>query len=150
MTEQINHPAHYTSHPSGIEAIDICQNLGFSPGCAFKYLFRRNVKHEDPRVDLQKAIWYLRHEAARWGGGLVSVTDHPLPDFSSPEAFLVFFDEVLVRSDVAVLLRRILPHEPPEIGAAMAYLVRGAETDSNVDLSVAAHFVERAIENGRY
>lgn len=63
--DQINHPNHYKSHPSGVEAIEICEHLGFNLGNAFKYLFRRDVKHESPIADLRKARWYLERELFR-------------------------------------------------------------------------------------
>ena len=60
MADPVNHPKHYTSHPSGVEAIEVCQHLNFCIGNAVKYLFRAGKK--DPVLqDLQKAAWYLRH-----------------------------------------------------------------------------------------
>lgn len=60
MTEKINHPQHYNSHPSGVEAIDIVQYMGFCLGNAFKYVYR--YQHKNGTEDLKKAIWYLRHQ----------------------------------------------------------------------------------------
>lgn len=59
----INHPPHYISHPSGIEAIEITEHLNFALGNVVKYVMRAPYKAQD--VDLCKAIWYLRHEATR-------------------------------------------------------------------------------------
>lgn len=28
----IDHPSHYNAHPSGVEAIDVCERLGFTSG----------------------------------------------------------------------------------------------------------------------
>lgn len=59
MNDVINSPAHYNSHKSGVEAIEICEHLDFCLGNAVKYLFRAG--HKDPIVqDLRKAAWYLR------------------------------------------------------------------------------------------
>lgn len=30
MAEAVNHPPHYNQHPSGVEAIDLCELLGGS------------------------------------------------------------------------------------------------------------------------
>ena len=60
MTEKVNHPQHYNSHPSGVEAIDIVQYMGFCLGNAFKYVYR--YQHKNGTEDLKKAIWYLRHQ----------------------------------------------------------------------------------------
>jgi len=60
MTEKVNHPEHYNSHPSGVEAIDIVQYMGFCLGNAFKYVYR--YQHKNGTEDLKKAIWYLRHQ----------------------------------------------------------------------------------------
>lgn len=57
-TENVEHPRHYTSHPSGIECIQITEHLSFCIGNAFKYLWRANLKG-GPQ-DLEKSIWYLR------------------------------------------------------------------------------------------
>lgn len=59
--DQINRPSHYTSHPSGIEAIVIAERLNFCLGNAFKYLFRCSHKG-NALEDLKKAEWYLNHE----------------------------------------------------------------------------------------
>ncbi|MFD0384476.1 DUF3310 domain-containing protein [Streptomyces stramineus] len=36
----VDHPAHYTSHPSGVECIEITQHFNFPIGNAIKYLWR--------------------------------------------------------------------------------------------------------------
>ena len=60
MTEKVDHPQHYNRHPSGVEAIDIVQYMGFCLGNAFKYVYR--YQHKNGTEDLKKAIWYLRHQ----------------------------------------------------------------------------------------
>ena len=60
MNDPVNHPKHYTSHPSGLECIVFSRHMGFALGNAFKYLWRAGIK--DPakeREDLRKALWYL-------------------------------------------------------------------------------------------
>lgn len=66
MTEHdaVNHPAHYTDHPSGIECIQITEHMGFCLGNAIKYIWRADLKH-DAIEDLKKARWYLDREIAR-------------------------------------------------------------------------------------
>lgn len=58
MFDPVNHPQHYKSHPSGIEAIDICEHEDFLIGNALKYLLRHQHKG-NPIQDLEKARWYL-------------------------------------------------------------------------------------------
>lgn len=58
--DPINHPAHYTSHPSGIECIQITEHMDFLTGNAMKYLWRAGLKTEDRAEDLQKAAWYIQ------------------------------------------------------------------------------------------
>lgn len=60
----IDHPSHYTSHPSGIECIEITGRLPFCLGNAVKYLWRCDAKGA-PVEDLRKALWYLRRESER-------------------------------------------------------------------------------------
>ena len=63
-SDMVNHPSHYTSHPSGIECIDVTQHMNFCLGNAMKYIWRSGMKGS--RVeDLQKAIWYLNKEIER-------------------------------------------------------------------------------------
>lgn len=65
--EGVNHPGHYNAYPSGVECIVIVEHLGFNIGNAIKYAWRAGLKSEDPRKDLQKAIWYLNRELERLG-----------------------------------------------------------------------------------
>lgn len=62
--DPVSHPDHYTSHPSGIEAIQICEHENFNIGCALKYLMRYRFKGK-PNEDLRKCVWYVQREIAR-------------------------------------------------------------------------------------
>lgn len=66
MDDAVNHPKHYTSHPSGVEAITITEHMNFCVGNAVKYLMRAGLKG-DYVEDLQKAAWYINREIARVG-----------------------------------------------------------------------------------
>jgi len=66
MTDPVNHPKHYVSHPSGVECIQITEHMGFNLGNAMKYLWRAGLKDgEDELKDLKKAIWYINRELER-------------------------------------------------------------------------------------
>lgn len=80
--DQVNHPKHYTSDPSGIECIDITRHRNFNIGNAIKYLWRAGLKEDKDRKlvdkqieDLNKAIWYLVDEIHRLGGRCTVKTD---------------------------------------------------------------------------
>ena len=60
----VDHPDHYTSHPSGVEAIEITEYMSFCLGNAMKYIWRAGQKN-DQIEDLEKAIWYLNREIDR-------------------------------------------------------------------------------------
>lgn len=60
----VNHPPHYTAHPSGVECIAITEHMGFNLGNAIKYLWRADEKGA-PLDDLRKARWYVDREIAR-------------------------------------------------------------------------------------
>jgi len=62
--DPVNHPKHYTSHPSGIECIDITKHMNFCLGNVFKYCWRADLK-ADAIEDLRKARFYLDAEIAR-------------------------------------------------------------------------------------
>lgn len=64
--DPVNHPRHYTQHPSGIECIEITRHMGFNLGSVMKYIWRAD--HKDGIQDLEKAVWYLKDEIAKRGG----------------------------------------------------------------------------------
>jgi hypothetical protein len=64
MHDQVNNPRHYTSHPSGIDCIQITEHMGFNLGNAIKYVWRSDLKN-DAIEDLNKAIWYIQREIER-------------------------------------------------------------------------------------
>ena len=65
MSDPVNHPPHYTDHPSGIECIQVTEHLSFCVGNAIKYLWRADLKHDDAIEDLKKAAWYINREIER-------------------------------------------------------------------------------------
>lgn len=80
--DNVNHPKHYTSDPSGIECIDVTRHRNFNIGNAIKYLWRAGLKEDkdhkliDKQVeDLNKAVWYLVDEIHRLGGRCTVKTD---------------------------------------------------------------------------
>ena len=102
MTARKNQPldpvqraAHYNSHPSGVEAIDVVEDLPFNLGNAWKYVQRADEKGATLQ-DLEKALWYIRREAHRHR---ILARSKRLPR------------EVKVRSSVEILVRRYLRHE---------------------------------------
>lgn len=74
-TGNVNHPEHYTSHPSGIECIEITRHYCFAIGNAIKYLWRAGLKKDASLTDnqkeiedLKKAIWYIKDRIKQLGG----------------------------------------------------------------------------------
>jgi len=61
VNDAVNHPAHYTSHPSGVECIQVTEHMGFNLGNAVKYIWRADLKN-DAIEDLRKAEFYIRRE----------------------------------------------------------------------------------------
>ncbi len=59
--DPVNNPTHYTSHPSGIECIDVTRHMSFNLGNAVKYIWRCDLK-KDAIEDLEKAVFYLNDE----------------------------------------------------------------------------------------
>lgn len=57
----VEHPPHYTSHPSGVECIQITEHMNFNVGNAIKYLWRCDQKGKHLE-DLKKARWYIDRE----------------------------------------------------------------------------------------
>lgn len=63
MSKDAINPDHYKWLPNGIEAIDICENLGYNLGNVVKYILRAGRKDPSKLLeDLKKAQWYLNRE----------------------------------------------------------------------------------------
>jgi hypothetical protein len=65
VAEAVNHPPHYTAHPSGIECIQVTEYMNFCLGNAVKYIWRAGLKNSDALEDLRKAHWYIEREIQR-------------------------------------------------------------------------------------
>ena len=70
MTDLVNHPPHYTEHPSGIECIQVTEHMNFCLGNAIKYIWRAGAKG-NPIEDLEKARWYIDRELRRLENGQI-------------------------------------------------------------------------------
>ena len=112
--DQVNHPKHYTSDPSGIECIDITRHRNFNIGNAIKYLWRAGLKEDkdhkliDKQIeDLNKAVWYLVDEIHRLGSRCIVKTDSintclPIDNESIIDAALNYHEKINGQ-DVSIL-----------------------------------------------
>lgn len=66
-TDPVDHPSHYTKHPSGIECITVTEHFNFNRGNAIKYIWRAGEKGDEIE-DLKKAAWYIAREIQRVEG----------------------------------------------------------------------------------
>lgn len=59
---KIDHPDYYGGESNVYECIKVIEawNLGFHLGNALKYINRAGKKSDDPKQDLEKAIWYIQ------------------------------------------------------------------------------------------
>lgn len=64
VVDMVNNPPHYTSHPSGVECIQITRHMGFNLGNAIKYIWRADLK-DNAIQDLEKSLFYIRDEIER-------------------------------------------------------------------------------------
>lgn len=71
--DNVNHPRHYTSHPSGIECIEVVRHMGFNLGNAVKYIWRADLKG-CAIEDLEKARFYIDDEIRRRKGEFDAAT----------------------------------------------------------------------------
>ncbi|WP_080735993.1 DUF3310 domain-containing protein [Rhodococcoides fascians] len=67
MSDPVEHPKHYTSHPSGVECITVTEHMNFNLGNATKYIWRAGLKSSSAVEDIRKARWYLDRELSRLG-----------------------------------------------------------------------------------
>jgi hypothetical protein len=56
--ERVDHPDHYNNNASGIECIDVVEQMDFCSGNAIKYIWR-HMEKDNPVEDLKKAAWYI-------------------------------------------------------------------------------------------
>lgn len=64
MTDNVNHPAHYTRWP--VEVIDLTEREGFLYGNVLKYALRAGAKSGTTyEEDMAKATWYAARLTAR-------------------------------------------------------------------------------------
>lgn len=66
--ELLDHPRHYTSHPSGVEAMEIVEHMPPLLAAAFKYWYRRKFKGSEI-MDLGKMERYIKRELANRKAG---------------------------------------------------------------------------------
>jgi hypothetical protein len=81
--EEVNHPKHYNSHPSGIECIDVVEHMGFNLGNAIKYIWRADEKGKSLE-DLNKACWYITREIEKREKKLERIKDTFRPPAAWP------------------------------------------------------------------
>lgn len=69
MSDNVNHPDHYTGFSNDSEPIDILENLVGNGSHSAGYVIRATRadgrKKLDPIEDLEKSIWYNKREIAR-------------------------------------------------------------------------------------
>lgn len=99
--DNVNHPKHYTSHPSGVECIQVTEHYNFNIGNAIKYLWRNGLKVEDGKElrdkqveDLKKAAWYINREIEKLERTPVHFTPStPINKACTVDPILVCVDE---------------------------------------------------------
>ena len=63
-SDPVEHPSHYTKHPSGVECITVTEHFNFNRGNAIQYVWRAGEKGIEIE-DLKKARWYIDREIQR-------------------------------------------------------------------------------------
>ena len=107
MSDAVNHPTHYNSHPSGIECIEVAELYGFNIGNAIKYIWRAGLKGGEDKLeqDLKKAIFYVNRQLPL--GDAVSrrfgILERKQID-SIKQSILIGFDSPEVRGAMNALL----------------------------------------------
>lgn len=125
MSEMVNHPQHYNSHPSGVEVIEIVRHMGFNLGNSVKYLMRLYEKG-NPLQDAKKALWYLEDEmmAGKLGGTAV---DPAKPEWTGATKMVLF-------------------HEAdPHVKAALNYILSASVTGEMVFANLAIDQMKKLI-----
>lgn len=103
----VNHPIHYNSHPSQIEAIDVIEYLTGNLFNAVKYVWRANHKGK-PGEDTEKSLWYTNREKNR---ALTNLPEVPQFVYDMTDAFVTAEEDELRASIVHLL---VYAHKSPE------------------------------------
>lgn len=111
----VDHPRHYTDHPSGIEAIEFCGKMEFNIGNAFKYLYRLDKKW-DALEDLKKARWYIDREMFQRG------TPMPINDMCSSNINQWWKADKIPDYPQADMIVKVVGTNPGNIEKALYYL----------------------------
>jgi hypothetical protein len=105
LEARVNHPKWYTSHPSGIECIDLIEHLPTNLGNSVKYVWRCGLKTtETPLRDLKSAQWYVDRESCRID--LFELLDVPKP--KTEVVWRALAHRLLGKSDPRELLSEFL------------------------------------------
>ena len=118
-TDNINHPAHYTSHESGLECIDIVRYLPYSLGNAIKYLWRAGLKSKNVEEDLKKAVWYFKDFVKNDNN-----IEYSLSLLRNLEFFIQNTEE---DSNLKVLLQSILVNKKEDLNNSIKYYIKKLE-----------------------
>jgi hypothetical protein len=139
MTDNVNHPTHYTSHPSGIECITVTEHMGFNLGNALKYIWRADLKG-DAIEDLRKALWYVEREISlRQDDGGEAPPPKPAPVFPFPP--FTRGQQVIGANGVTFTVDRLVP-------SGTDWKVYGRDTDRWVWASCLEVAVSSSIADG--
>lgn len=114
MTDNVNHPAHYTQWP--VEVINLTERETFLIGNVLKYALRAGLKFDNTYgEDMAKARWYARRHVDNtavhdsWQAGLDSLQTH----FTAADAYLASRPEDVtemrdfLRNRLAVVYRQV-------------------------------------------
>jgi len=116
-------PKHYTSHPSGIECIEISKHLSACLAQAFQYVWRCGQK-DDPIQELKKALWFIDAE--------LTITNFPSLNFH------------LIKDSIS----RIMDYESEHKGNALLHIAIARHHEvkhRNSCLAIAKHDIESLI-----
>lgn len=119
QVDMVNHPPHYTAHPSGVECIQITRHMNFNAGNALKYLWRSDLKNGEQ--DIKKAIWYLND----W----LTNTPRVLAFYDNIHQIVCYEDLAYhpnVNLRVSVKREEITRHYPKHIGYAISAILDSA------------------------
>lgn len=138
MTDLINHPPHYTEHPSGVEVIEFSRLHNFAVGSAVKYVMRRDKK-DDPIDNLSKARWFL--EDAIENGPITNATVQmervirPVID-AEPNATVKQFLSALYIPQPVNAVERLIGGSPADLDLALELvgaLMSEYQTDGEIE-----------------
>lgn len=141
----VDHPKHYTTHWSGIEAIVFTEQLTGNLSNAFKYVYRHEEKW-NPIEDLKKTLWYLSREEVRLEP-FIGKRGSPDPTYNIEHLYVMWLDDRAALNENNIIYK-IVGNPATNMDKALFYIWAQAFSYNTISYPIikAKHYVNLILE----